>query len=132
MYRFGETSERRLATVDSRLQEALHLAMSTQVMDFTIVCGHRDELSQQMAFNNGTSKKTWPHSKHNEYPSKAVDVAPWPIDWRDHYSFSRLAGIIEACARIHGLQLRWGGDWDRDGGSRDQSFMDIGHLEIVE
>ena len=131
-YRFGSRSRGRLSTCHPKLQVILARAMSYQIMDFTIVCGHRNEADQNEAHAIGASTKKWPNSNHNDFPSNAVDVAPWPIDWNDHLAFSRLAGIIEAAAAETGTLLRWGGDWDRDGGSRDQSFMDIGHLEIKE
>lgn len=128
---FGTRSESRLATLDSELVEVLRDAIKTY--DFTIVCGHRDEAAQNEAFATGASKKRWPESMHNWLPSKAVDVAPWSngIDWKDHLAFARLFGIIEECANRRGVRVRWGGDWDSDGESNDQTFMDIGHLEIV-
>ena len=29
------------------------------------------------------------------------------------------------------LAIRWGGDWDLDGVTTDQTFMDLAHFEIV-
>lgn len=120
-----------MGTCTDNLQRVLDRAMSYQIMDFTIVCGHRNEAAQNEAYSVGNSTKQWPNSKHNSFPSIAVDVAPWPIDWKDNLAFARLSGIIEAAASEEGVALRWGGDWDRDGESNDQSFMDIGHLEEV-
>jgi hypothetical protein len=117
------------SSLDKRLVKILDEAIL--VYDFTLICGHRTEEAQNEAFATGASKKQYPDSKHNSWPSIAVDVAPWPINWNDSLAFARLYGIIEAIAHDQGLELRWGGDWDRDGGSRDQSFMDIGHLELV-
>ena len=31
-----------------------------------------------------------------------------------------------------GIDLRWGGDWDRDTEVRDNTFDDLVHFEIVE
>ena len=112
MFRFGSTSRDRLATIDDALQRVLHRAMGYQLMDFTIVCGHRTQKDQAQAFSVGASKKEWPNSKHNIFPSIAVDIAPWPIDWDDHLAFARLYGIIEAAAAEEGVPLRWGGDWE--------------------
>lgn len=130
---FGVQSLRNLATVDPRIQRVLHQAIL--VFDFSVVCGHRSEEEQMEAYNAvpQASKKPWPESKHNTFPSKAVDVAPWSggIDWEDTLAFARLYGVIEACAYNAGVPLRWGGDWDSDGESNDQSFMDIGHFEIA-
>ena len=129
MARFGSRSESRLATIDPDLVEVLRDAI--KVYDFTIICGHRTEEAQNEAFATGASKTRYPDSKHNSFPSDAVDVAPWPINWHDSLAFARLAGIIEACAHKRGVPIRLGMDWDGDGGSKDQSFMDVGHLERV-
>ena len=103
-----------MGTCTDNLQRVLDRAMSYQIMDFTIVCGHRNEAAQNEAYSVGNSTKQWPNSKHNSFPSIAVDVAPWPIDWKDNLAFARLSGIIEAAASEEGVALRWGGDWDRD------------------
>ena len=125
---FGARSESRIATLHPQL--ALVLRDAIEVYDFAVICGFRDKAAQDEAFASGHSKKRYPDSIHNTSPSWAVDVAPWPIDWNDDLAFARLFGIIEACAHKRGVKLRWGGDWDSDGESNDQSFMDIGHLEM--
>ena len=66
--------------------------------------------------------------------SDAVDFAPWiggTIDWKDDGSFRVMAGAILHVASKLGIKLRWGGDWDKDGLTRDQTFQDIGHIERV-
>ena len=126
---FGTRSKNRLKGVASSLVVVMEDAI--EVIDFAIICGHRTEQQQNNAYEMGLSKVQWPNSKHNPYPSLAVDFAPWPINWNDHLAFARVWGVIEACAYRRGVKLRWGGDWDRDGSSRDQSFMDIGHVELV-
>ena len=130
-YAFGSRSRRHLDTLHPALRAVLEDAMQLQLMDFAVICGHRGEDAQNEAFATGASKKRWPESIHNASPSKAVDVAPYPIDWNDSLAFARLYGIIEACAVQRGVRLRWGGDWDSDGESNDQSFMDIGHFEVA-
>ena len=100
-------------------------------MDFTICCGHRNEADQDEAFHMGLSKKHWPESKHNREPSEAIDIAPWPIDWKDENAFYHLAGIVRAEAKRLGLPIRWGGDWDGDFDLQDQTFMDLGHFELL-
>ena len=54
-----------------------------------------------------------PKNKHNaEEPelSKAVDVAPYPIDWNDKERFYYFAGVVMGIAIQMGIPLRWGGD----------------------
>jgi peptidoglycan L-alanyl-D-glutamate endopeptidase CwlK len=29
-----------------------------------------------------------------------------------------------------GIAVRWGGDWDHDGKSKDEQFLDLGHFEL--
>lgn len=129
-YKFGTRSMERLETTSPRLQKVLHRAMQFQVMDFTIIWGYRGKDPQEEAFAAGLSKKRWPNSLHNRFPSPAVDVAPWPINWKDNLAFARLVGIIDAAASEVGEEVRWGGDWDDDGSSADQTFMDLGHIEL--
>lgn len=103
-------------------------------MDFTILCGHRSVEEQQAAFNADPPTTTLDGitklSHHNHSPSRAVDVAPWPIDWADIGRFRFLGGLILGVAGSRGLRIRWGGDWDGDGSFRDQHFDDPGHFEL--
>lgn len=128
---FGKTSKKELGTCHPLLQEVLNEAI--KVVDFKVLQGTRSEEEQERLFREGRSKVRWPNSKHNTYPSLAVDVAPYPIDWDGPHAtkkFARLAGIIEGIAYTKGIQLRWGGDWDGDGQMRDQKFHDLPHLEL--
>lgn len=129
-FKFGKRSQRSLKGVDERLAEICERALGYGVVDFAVLTGHRGEKKQTTAYETGRSKVQWPNSKHNQYPSMAVDLAPWPIDWKDSLAFARLAGLIQAAAAEYGLKIRWGGDWDSDGSSKDQSFMDTGHFEL--
>lgn len=127
---FGTRSLEKLSTCDSRLQELLHEAIK-QSMDFTILCGHRNEVEQNEAFSTGASTKKWPDSKHNTLPSLAVDIAPWPIRWRDTASFARLVGYVERIAEEKKLHIRWGADWNMNDRTDDEKFIDMPHIELV-
>jgi len=105
-------------------------------VDFTVLCGHRNEEDQNEAFRLGNSTKQWPNSKHNQKPSTAVDVAPWfgpqvKIDWDDLLAFARLAGFLEAIAASLKIKIRWGADWNDNGRSKDERFIDAGHFEVI-
>lgn len=127
---FGKASLERYATLDPRLQEILDEVIKYK--DFTIVCGHRGQVDQDKAVADGLSKTKWPNSKHNSLPSRAVDVAPYPIDWHDTVAFSRLIGALELAAAQKGIKVRWGGDFDSDGKTyKDDDFVDLPHLELV-
>jgi hypothetical protein len=45
--------------------------------------------------------------------------------------YIRLAQTLMVIAKRKGIELRWGGDWDRDGDRFDQSFNDLPHVELV-
>lgn len=138
MPKFSATSRARLATCDARLQEILNEAI--EIVDFTVLEGHRNQADQDKAFADGKSKLKWPKGKHNALPSRAVDIAPWlpevKIDWGDVVAFGRLMGVIQAVAHRRGVRLRFGLDWDGDFRTvtRDpgESFMDAPHVELVD
>jgi len=135
---FGSASQKRLATLHPDLQTIMHEAI--KVMDFSIVCGYRIEEAQNKAFEDGASTKQWPDSKHNQDPSIAVDIAPWDpymrngkggIDWQNTDRFILLAGIVKGIAHTLEIPIRWGGDFDNDTFIKDQSFIDMPHIELV-
>lgn len=139
MPKFSERSAERLATCDQRLQDILNEAI--KYVDFTVLCGHRNEADQLEAVMDGKSKVMWPNSKHNKLPSKAVDIAPWfpdvKIDWKDIPAFARLAGYIQHIADSRGVKIRWGGDWDGDWRTSthdpdERGFLDGPHIELVD
>lgn len=78
-YRFSASSLEKLNELDPRLQELAHLMMSKQVMDFAVICGHRNESEQNAAFYKGKSKLKFPQSKHNSLPARAYDRVLFPF-----------------------------------------------------
>jgi len=104
--------------------------------DMTILCGYRNQEEQHEAYITGKSQKEWPDSLHNKNPSLAVDFAPYfpqvKIDWEDIPAFALLAGYLIRIGEGMGVKLRWGGDWNSDGRTRDEGFKDLDHIEIVE
>jgi peptidoglycan L-alanyl-D-glutamate endopeptidase CwlK len=102
-----------------------------KTFDHTVIEGFRGQKEQDAAFHAGKSKLRFPASKHNQTPSLAVDVRPYPIDWNDRKSFYLFAGYVLVTARGMGVQPRWGGDWDGDLRWKDQSFHDLPHFELL-
>jgi len=128
MPHFSKVSKTRLATCDERLQRLFNEVI--QHYDMRILCGYRDKVAQTEAYESGASKVPWPKSMHNHHPSLAVDVAPFPIDWENTNRFFYQAGLVEGVARMMGLSIRFGGDWDSDKDFGDQHFNDLPHFEI--
>lgn len=130
MPRFSATSRNRLATCDESLQRVFERVVSR--WDCTVVEGHRDQEAQDRAFREGKSKLRWPNGKHNRLPSRAVDVAPYPIDWGNTKRFYAFGGYVLGVAEEMGIALRFGGDWDSDRDLDDQSFNDLIHFELKD
>lgn len=138
MFEFGKASTERLESCDKRLQAVCGTALGYGVMDFSIIDGHRSVQEQQRLFREGKSQLDGVNrkSKHNHKPSLAVDVLPYPHKvngvnvWNDKQRFAVLAGLLMAAASEHGVELRWGGDWDGDGNNADSNFHDMPHFEL--
>lgn len=128
MPHFSEASLTKLATCDERLQRIFHELI--RYFDVRVIEGHRDQLKQDKAFEEGKSKLRWPKSKHNHHPSRAVDVVPYPVDWEDRERFFYMAGLAMATANFMGVDIRWGGNWRMDGDFRSNKFDDLPHFEL--
>lgn len=127
-FAFGHRSRDRLSTCHPVLQRVMGMAIEASSIDFTVLCGHRSKDEQDAAFASGHSKLPWPWSKHNLFPSLAVDIAPYPIDWNDEARFIALSGEVKRAwgamtdAAKQRYDLSWGGDW--------VSFRDLPHWEL--
>lgn len=124
MYRFGKRSKARLKGVKPELVNVLNELV--KIMDVTIIEGLRTEERQKQLVASGASKTKF--SKHLE--GKAVDLAPYPIDWEDRDRFHYMGGMIRGIAKQLNVNVRWGGDWDSDGDIHDNNFDDLVHVEI--
>ena len=126
MPRFGKRSRERLKGVNIKLQHILNQLV--KIMDVTIIEGLRTQERQDELVKKGASKTKY--SKHIQ--GKAVDVAPYPIDWEDRERFHYMGGMLRGIGHQLGLKIRWGGDWDSDGEIKDNKFDDLVHVEIRE
>lgn len=129
-YKFGTTSRKNLEECHPKLQALFNEVI--KIVDCSVIEGFRPEREQNKAYHAGKSKLKFPASKHNQKPSLAVDVVPWPVDWEDTDRFYFLAGIVKATAFQMGYKIRSGCDWDGDNTFTDQTFHDLPHFEIVE
>ena len=123
MPKLSKRSLDRLCTCNSKLIALFTHAIDNSPVDFTILEGFSDKERQNKLFDEGKSQLKFPHGNHNKYPSKAVDIAPVPIDWTDIDKFKELAGYIKGEAIHLGIGIKWGGDW--------KSFKDYPHWELV-
>jgi hypothetical protein len=125
---FGIESQ---ANRDSCHPDLIRLANEViKYIDHTITCGHRGQEAQHKAFVEGNSKLDWPNGNHNNLPSTAMDIAPYPINWNDNEAFTLLAGAYFGIACTMGIKLRIGADWDGDFNTLEHSFKDRPHIEL--
>jgi hypothetical protein len=144
MPKFGQRSESNL-----RLVHPVMVTIVRSVIvfhDFTVLDGWRDHDTQHRLFLAGASKLDWPNSTHCHMRSDelgrlvpcslAIDLAPWytsepHIRWNAVNDFALLAGRIIQTADLLGYSVRWGGDWNRNNSTTDNTFNDYGHFELA-
>jgi peptidoglycan L-alanyl-D-glutamate endopeptidase CwlK len=128
MYKFSKRSLGNLSTAHPLLKEVCEIALAEGIIDFVVIEGHRDKATQDRYFAEGASKLRWPKSKHNRFPSEAVDIVPYPVDFKDIKRFQELAVVIKNAwekipdDRKDGWMLYNGADW--------KNFIDRPHWEI--
>jgi hypothetical protein len=128
-----------------------------ELWDFSVLYGWRGAITQDQLFAEGVSKVKWPDSKHNHLSTQedvdrnwcedvgvplslAFDFAPWfptgkHIRWEHEKDFYYLAGLLiglgQRIVAGTGYLFRYGGDWNSDLDTYNQTFMDLGHIELV-
>tara|TARA_R100000808_G_C2132825_1_gene141713 strand:+ start:631 stop:1023 length:393 start_codon:yes stop_codon:yes gene_type:complete len=130
MPRFGKRSKDRLATCEKDLQLLFNEVI--KYVDCSILEGHRSKNRQNKLFDEGKTKVKYPRGRHNASPSRAVDCVPYPIDWTDRERMTLFAGFVIGIANQMGIEIRWGGDWDRDFEVQDNKFDDFPHFELIK
>lgn len=155
MAKFSRISNERLLQCDTDLQWLANKAI--EYADFTIVTGHRSAEEQNDLYHRGFSTLKYPNSKHNSRPSIAVDVAPYIPPYGVLFggpeqlkrisqqtgksqqevtvfiqkAYARLIGIFEGLAYTQNIKLRVGMDWNGNFDMLDQTFHDLGHIELI-
>ncbi len=105
----------RLASVHADLVRLVYDIGSAH--DVQVVVGARSLADEQVAIATGHSQLKDPtHSLHVIIPglrplALAVDIAPWPVNWKDIDGFKALAALVQARATTLEIGIRWGGGW---------------------
>tara|TARA_R100001443_G_scaffold77751_1_gene84945 strand:+ start:475 stop:873 length:399 start_codon:yes stop_codon:yes gene_type:complete len=132
MPKFGKRSRDRLRGVDISLVNVLNEVV--KYFDITVIEGLRSQDRQNELVAQGKSKTKF--GKHVQ--GKAVDIAPYPIDWESRDDFHYLGGFVLGVAASMGVKLRWGGDWNASSTfqgkrtTKDNSFDDLVHFELID
>ena len=122
-YKWGKKSKDLLATCDKRLQDMANMMLARSEFDLTVTDGYRGEEDQNWAYVNGKSKAKFGQSKHNYFPSKAIDICPYPINWdTKDVRWQEMALNAMWCAGKLGFEITWGGSF--------KTFKDMPHFEL--
>ena len=138
---FGTTSLSRLARVHPDLVTVAKRVVNSY--DCSILEGWRSHDLQDLYFSQGKSTVRAGESWHNgwvwddgkwvanpEGMSLAVDIAPYPINWDDLPRFRVFAHFLIGVGYGLGINIRWGGDWNKDWKMKNQQFHDLPHFEL--
>ena len=130
MYKYSKRSKERLATCHPDIQKVMNEVIKH--VDCTIIEGIRTKETQEEYVRKGVSKTM--NSKHLEQAdgySHAVDVIAYPIEWDNNPRNYLFAGFVKGIAASMGIKLRLGADWDGDFTTKDQTFHDLPHFELI-
>lgn len=138
MFYLGKTSLSRGYQLHPQLFAYVALAITLCPIDFTMSETVRTADRQRKLYY-GTPKKTSTlNSKHMiqaDGYGHAVDLAPLKKD--GSLDWDKCAVVKEAmftAAKMIGIRLRWGGDWNQNGDSRDEhqrGSYDGPHFEML-
>lgn len=152
-FNLGERSRSRLVGVHPDLVRVVELAITLTEQDFVVLEGVRTVARQHALYGQGRSpaecaakgvdpkhskpgmkRVTWTLNS-NHFAGRAVDLAPWPIDWEGPVKFPKfdaIAKAMNAAADQLGVPIRWGADWDDDGKAREHDETDNPHFELAK
>ena len=138
MYKLSKRSEKKLLTCHNDLQVIIEEVL--KYMDITVVQGYRSTEEQLEKYNKSYSQVK--KGKHNENPSMAVDIQPYPLATENgkviremfYYMGGFVIGIAKRLLAENKIthDVRYGGDWNKNGKITDNNFDDLYHIELIE
>lgn len=126
-FKFGAKSLKLLnhTKLHPKLKLLMNEAIKTSPIDFSIIETVRTIEQQRINVAKGVSKTM--KSRHIPSTNKsglceAVDVAPYPINWKDISRFIKLSNHIKLIAKQLNIPIEYGGDW--------KTLKDYPHYEL--
>lgn len=133
----GQRSLGRLHRLHPKMAACVTLAISLSDVDFSVSETVRT-LARQKELYYGTPKKTWTlNSKHmlqGDGFSHAVDLVPLVNNKIDWDKCPVVKDAMFKAADLLGIRIRWGGDWNQNGSSKDEhqrGSYDGPHFELL-
>ncbi|AEK81965.1 putative endolysin [Salmonella phage 7-11] len=124
----GKKSQELLNQVHPDLRKVLEEAFKSMPFDITVLPSTIRTVEEQR--KNVEKGVSWTmKSKHLD--GRAVDIAPYPVDWNNLERFVVMAAHVLAAADKLGIRVVWGGTWapTTEGWQKNKRF-DGPHFEI--
>ena len=128
-FTWGKGSKQRLSKVDPLMSKIATRALELSPYDFSVAQGLRTIEEQQKLYDEGKSQTM--NSKH--LGGNAIDFAPiidGKVNYDDKYIFA-IADAFKKAADELGIDLRWGGNWNKNIGGYTKSSKDL-HQEYLD
>ena len=136
-YSLGLRSLQRMSGVHADLRKVALRAIQITKQDFTVIEGIRSIERQKQLVASGASKRL--NSRH--ITGHAIDLAVWrdgKIDWEDDKGewnkdgYREIGRAMFAAAKELKVDIRWGADWNSNGKTSDERFLDWVHFELTD
>ena len=130
MFKLSKNSEDLLNTVDKDLQDLTRAVIKVSPFDFAITCGYRSQLLQEKYYKEGKTKTM--SSKHTE--GLAIDIVPF-INGKQNYDaveeLLEILGAFKVVANQMNIKIRCGDNWNNGKLIKENSFIDMYHIELL-
>lgn len=138
-FKLGKQSTQKLQGVHIALALVVNRAIALTSQDFMVTCGVRTKDEQACLYAQGRTTPgpivTWTmqsrHMPDKDGLGRAVDLVPFPVDWKTPSKFDAIAKAMFAASKELGIPIRWGADWDKDGNPREKGESDSPHFELA-
>lgn len=126
--------EEKLKGVHHALADVYRSLIKPQFQTCHISDGWRGEDDQNKAFEEHRSTKKWPESQHNKLDdqgnpcSLAIDVFEQTATGVGMWPFAFFESIYRHLL-ASGVPIVWGGDWNHNGRTDDERFIDRPHFQ---
>jgi len=152
MHKLSNNSKAKLSTCHPDLRRLVEASITNCPIDFGISYGERTQEEQFELYKQGREQRgdKWVIvdklkvvtnvdgyevlSEHNYSPSKAFDFICFvngKLVWEEKY-YIFVAGYIIAKAQELGIDITWGGNFDRDNDILEKgTFRDLGHIQVA-
>lgn len=125
----SEKGKALLSQCKQPLQDVINKSFEKMPFDITILPSTvRTEQEQRDNVAKGVS---WTmKSKH--LTGEAVDMAPYPVDWKDLSRFEEMAKVVFEASKELNIPVKWGGTWKSttDGWKQNKKY-DGPHFELA-